>query len=678
MTLPALPTKPPPPAAGKPAPGAGGTAGRRRKARRWRPQPIRRVPFALVLSTVVGLPIALAVLMVIGISSYGGFTAALSLVAQRTDLLLTAAEDRVRAHLDPAAAAVAALVDRIERNQSLRQSEERLTDLFAGALAGLGGRAELIALLRPDASVLAVRLVEGRAAAVRLATGDIEMAVLRNDFALGKIDAPFWDEVRVLPLSGVTLNVHMAIRDEDGDFAGVIAATVPVRALSEFMLDMEAELDGDRAYLLATDGTVVAHALLAEDPAEPIADTDADGDAEPVTVEDLGDPVLARLDERRALDIPFFDAVEMSVIALGELEFMVLERELVDYGPTPLTLGVYFEREGPPQELLRVAVSAVLGAGILALAVFVSLSLARSAARPIRLLAENAHAIGALEFTRVQPLPPSRVSEFDEQARAFNAMTTSLRWFETYVPKRLVHRLADSGADAALASRERELTILFTDIAGFTALSEEMPAPAIAALLNDHFRLVAQAVDAQDGTIDKFIGDGLMAFWGAPVGDPDHALKACRAVAAIALAVEADNAQRRAAGQVAIRVRGGLHTGRVVVGNIGAPGRMNYTVVGDPVNVASRLEQAGRDHPATAGDADATLLISATTIEAARAALDRLGVTAPLPVAPLGPQILEGRQASLEGFRLVPAEAATWLAVLDTLDAVEEAVETHV
>ena len=630
---------------------------------------VRRVPFALLLSLVVGLPIVLAVLIVLGISSYSGFTSALSLVAQRTDLLLSAAENKVRAHLDPAAATVATLVARIESDDDLRAGGARLDDLFAGALAGLGGRVEVFALLRPDASVVAVQRSNGGAEAIRMVTDVVSIDSLRADFEAGRIDAPVWDEVRVLPLSGVTLNVHMAVRDAAGGFAGVLAATVPVSALSEFMRDMEMEVESDRAYLLAADGTVVAHTLLAGQPSP--------GEHAPVSVAELGDPVLARLTERRPVSIPFFEEIAMSRVAVGELDFMVLERQLAEYGPAPLTLGVYFERKGPPQELLRVVVSAGLGAGVLLVAVLVSLVLGRAAARPLRLLASNAHAIGVLDLDRVQALPASRVTEFDEQARAFNAMTTSLRWFETYVPKRLVHRLVDTGAEVALVSRERELSILFTDIAGFTTLSERMPAGTVAALLNEHFRLIAGAVDAEDGTIDKFIGDGLMAFWGAPEADPDHALKAFRALAAIAVALDRDNVRRRRAGEPPILVRGGLHTGRVVVGNIGAPGRMNYTVVGDPVNVASRLEQAGRTlAPAEHGDGDGdddaaapVLLISKATVEAVRAAVDRRSVDAPLPVAPLGPQTLEGRQARLEGYRLVTERAAAWLALIDTTEA---------
>ena len=141
--------------------------------------------------------------------------------------------------------------------------------------------------------------------------------------------------------------------------------------------------------------------------------------------------------------------------------------------------------------------------------------------------------------------------------------------------------------------------------------------------------------------------------------------------AAIAVAVAASNAARRQHGEAPMAVRVGLHTGRVVVGNIGAPGRMNYTVVGDPVNVANRLEQAGKHVADTLPDdagpgGEAVVLISGATIAAANAALAGRGETGgtplpPLPVSSAGPTILQGRQAGMEVFRLRVDAAAAWL-----------------
>ena len=127
-------------------------------------------------------------------------------------------------------------------------------------------------------------------------------------------------------------------------------------------------------------------------------------------------------------------------------------------------------------------------------------------------------------------------------------MLRGLRWFEVYVPRTLVERLLHLGAAGSLDSVEREITVMFTDIASFTAFSEGRPAAEVAAFLNRHFALVSQAIEAEGDTVDKFIGDGVMAFWGAPEAQPDHAERAARAALAIAEAIRADNRARHEAG----------------------------------------------------------------------------------------------------------------------------------
>ena len=149
-------------------------------------------------------------------------------------------------------------------------------------------------------------------------------------------------------------------------------------------------------------------------------------------------------------------------------------------------------------------------------------------------------------------------------------------------------------ARAIVAVERRDMTVMFTDIPGFTTLSEQLSATEVANLLNDHFTLVAGCVEAEEGTIDKYIGDSVMAFWGAPSKQPDHAARAIRAALAIAETVRADNAIRRTDGRQEVRIRIGIHSGPALAGNIGAPGRINYTLVGDTVNAANRIEQLGK------------------------------------------------------------------------------------
>ena len=169
-------------------------------------------------------------------------------------------------------------------------------------------------------------------------------------------------------------------------------------------------------------------------------------------------------------------------------------------------------------------------------------------------------------------------------------------------------------SEEALETSERLITVLFTDITGFTGLSERMAPDDVAALLNHHFSMIAACVEAEGGTIDKYLGDSVMAFWGAPERYEDSADRACRTAIAIARAAHAENAARQARGEAPIRLRIGIHKGSVVVGNIGSPGRVNYTVVGDSVNIAERLQEIGK--VLGRADQDVEIVVSGTAAAA--------------------------------------------------------------
>ena len=149
-----------------------------------------------------------------------------------------------------------------------------------------------------------------------------------------------------------------------------------------------------------------------------------------------------------------------------------------------------------------------------------------------------------------------------------------------------------------------------------------MDASAAAKLLNHHFAILCGAVDAHGGTVDKFLGDGMLAFFGAPDQLKAHAAAAVRAAASIREELRKDNLEAVANGRSPLRVRIGIHTGSVIVGNIGASDRVNYTIVGDTVNVSQRLQDLGK---LLAPEAETSILISAET--ASR--LDRTFETVP-------------------------------------------------
>ena len=243
----------------------------------------------------------------------------------------------------------------------------------------------------------------------------------------------------------------------------------------------------------------------------------------------------------------------------------------------------------------RAKLIGAVGLFVLLVAVLLSLWVGRRITEPVQRLASAADAIQAFQLK----LPGGRISRFSElntAERAFLAMLRGLNVFSRYVPKSLVRRLIqleDEGS--AVQPEDREVTILFTDIAGFTTISTGMAPDDLAKMLNEYFTILVNPVLAEEGTVDKFIGDALMAFWNAPVSQPDHADRAIRAALAIRASTDTFNRERLARGEPELLTRIGVHTGVVLVGDIGTEERLNYTIVGDPVNTASRLESLGKE-----------------------------------------------------------------------------------
>ena len=159
---------------------------------------------------------------------------------------------------------------------------------------------------------------------------------------------------------------------------------------------------------------------------------------------------------------------------------------------------------------------------------------------------------------------------------------------------------------SSIKAEEREVTILFTDIAGYTSISDGMEPSELAVLLNDYFELLVSVVSRHSGTVDKFIGDALMVFWNAPDLQTQHADLAIQCGLDIKRSIAAFNQKRLNRNKQPLETRIGIHTGTVLAGEIGSSQRLNYTIVGDSVNTAARLEALGK----TVGE---TLCISGST-----------------------------------------------------------------
>lgn len=595
------------------------------------PAPTRRtISIALVLLGGIGglITIALGVVMAVGLMTAGHNT--IELLSERATRLMEVTADQVHSHLRPAANHAHLTADLVSEKMS-DFSPERLEHFRQTMLVNPQIRGSAIILK------LGTVIRIGRDGLIARGSWS-DLGVLEEEYARVTEGQSRWSEpVWSRELGEAIVAARAPIVDQHG-VHGFVATAVTASTLSDYLDDLAA--DTGTAFIVDSRKRVIAHPSLEEPDSTLLMARSAIP-----TVDEIGDPILsawAAGNSEPADLLRSHSEIEASIVidAAGR-EYVVLESQLEDHFPSDWRLGIAIDTAETSVLFKRLFWSLIASLAVLAISLLILAFVARAIRRPITALAGASDHIRRLDIEGIEPLPTTRLTELNNASDAFNKMVGALRWFETYVPKRLVVRIMQDRGEDGLPTRRRVVTVLFTDIPGFTSLAEGMDARAIASLLNHHFTLIADAVEAEGGVIDKYIGDSVMAFWGAPAKQDDHAARAVRAAQAIAEAVRADNALRTAAGEAPIRLRIGLHDGEVVAGNIGAPSRVNYTLIGDAVNIANRLESLGKEIDP---NAEVIALASADTVGNAE--------LAEKPTA-LGSHNLRGRMEPIEVYRLI-------------------------
>ncbi|PJI43592.1 adenylate/guanylate cyclase domain-containing protein [Ferrovibrio sp.] len=559
-----------------------------------------RVSISRVLTLGVGALMLLAGIAY-GIALVSGRLNTVELLRDRNDRIVTRLTERTQLQLDTAARQVEALRQRLQNRQIGINEIGRLTDYMTATLDALP-QVDAIGLLRNDLIATRVeRSPSGRYEPLHDSIADYydrparEEAVRRLRETAGRTDAyrnPVgWGALIWNPAIGQALiNAHAPVV-VDSVFVGEALAVVSLGTLTRLLETDSA--DGEAVnFILYGEDAVLAHPTLLNH------DYKLSMQKPVPRLEEIHDPVLRKIWSGQ-IDMPTARAMLGSdgahIVEAEGRRWIFVYRRLNNYGDTPWIVGRYFPFDLVETEVNRIRLSAIVGGISLILSLLVAWRLGVLIRRPLLAIGNAASRLRNLDFD-TPPLERTRLRELDDAAQAINSANAALRWFGNYVPRKLVNRLVREGEDAINTSKERPVTVMFTDLVGFTAMSEQMSAQETADILNEHFALVTACIEAAGGVVDKFIGDAVMAVWGAIKRDENHAAHACRAVDEICKALAADNARRVMLGRPVLRMRIGLHSGPVVIGNIGAPGRINYTVVGDTVNTAQRLEQLGHNH----------------------------------------------------------------------------------
>jgi adenylate cyclase len=213
-------------------------------------------------------------------------------------------------------------------------------------------------------------------------------------------------------------------------------------------------------------------------------------------------------------------------------------------------------------------------------------------ARPLKRLSAQLRQVERFSLDTVAHMP-TFLAELNDFSQALKRMAGGLSAFVKYMPLDVVRPLVDGGIEPRPGGKLTEITVMFADLPGFTELTEQL-GPDVEPHLTSFLTLAVAAIHAEGGTVDKFIGDAVMAIWNAPGEAPDHALRACRAALAIRSAMHALPAI--SPDRDVVRVRIGINTGTALVGNVGSAERLSYTAIGDMVNLASRLVGVAKEH----------------------------------------------------------------------------------
>ena len=453
----------------------------------------------------------------------------------------------------------------------------------------------------------------------------------------------YWSDLSIIDLTqkpGFTVS-SVILNNSTDEFLGVFSLDIGTEEISGFL---SASKIGERSSLAVIDhnNSVVARS---DARARTMEKAPSQGANVIMTIKEMNDKILEEAYcqyEEKKIDTLSFNLKDSPYIATFVkfpriVTYKSLEKLKTEVFEKYWTLAIVVPSEEFLGSIIKTKSYVVIFSFILMLiSIGIMIVLARHIAKPIIQLANESIKIKNFDLSESSE-PKSVVYEIRLLISAIVSMRYSMRAFSKFIPKVLVGKLLKHNREIKIGGKEARTTFLFTDIANFTSISENYPPDRLTQHLSEYFEELSSIIFKYNGLIDKYIGDAIMAFWGAPVKDKDQALHACKAAVAIQKKLLLLNEQWSAEGKPMLLTRIGLHVGDVIVGNMGSSDRLNYTALGDSVNLAARLEGVNK--------------IYGTNIIISKDIVKELGAKA--CVCPLDVVAVKGRDEGVEIFELI-------------------------
>lgn len=380
-----------------------------------------------------------------------------------------------------------------------------------------------------------------------------------------------------------TLGITSAspVYNENSKLMGVVGIDMKLGVISEFLSKLKVGKTGV-AFILDKDGNLIAHPKLLK-----LADKSKSYSILPIQA--LGDPHLTKaFSEYKKHNKKEFNFTH------NKKTYIVAFQLIPSFSKHQWSIGVVIPENDFVGELKKTnMITLTLSSVILLIGILLITIFSKSISSQMKKLVHQTEKIKNFDLSDSKKIN-SHIKEVSLLASGISSMRSGLKAFKMYVPADLVRKLIRKRESAKLGGTMKKICILFTDIENFTSISEKLTPEDLMLHLCDYFDHVSKMINNEKGTIDKYIGDAIMAFWGSPIADDNQSYHACKAAMAIQNELKKLNASWDKQKKPIFPTRIGIHTGNAIVGNLGSSERINYTAIGDTINLSSRLEMINK------------------------------------------------------------------------------------